>query len=383
MRAHALLSASSAYRWSVCTKSARLEEQYKDSSSWPAREGTIAHALAEFCLLNGTDPDDVTEAEVPEINELIEHCEQEGDDWQEELKAMRRYVRGYIEYVLAIAGERFFEQRVDFSHLVPEGFGTSDAIILDNKTVHVGDLKYGKGKKVFADGPQTKLYALGALNDYGFIFDGVEKVVLHIYQPRLDHVDTHEMTLAKLIEWGEWIKGQAALAYAGDGVFEAGDHCDFCRARKDCRARKEANMRMVDQEFGEPCPSPDRLTLEEIASLLPRLDQVATWCSEVKEFAMEQALAGTPVPGYKLVEGRSVRKWTDELAVAEAMRTEGLSNDQIYSMKLIGMTEAEKLLGKKSPVFELAVKAPGKPTLVPATDKRPELSRETADSDFA
>lgn len=383
MAAHALLSASSAYRWTVCTKAPHLEAAFPDSSSWAATEGTIAHAIGEFCLLNQKHPDEATEHEVPEIAILREHHGEDTKAFEEDLADMRRHVAEYVDYVMAIPGARFIEQRVDFSHLVPGGFGTSDAITLNGRTVTIVDLKYGKGKKVFADGPQTKLYALGALHDYGFIFDGVETIELHIFQPRLDHIDVHEMTVTELTQFGEWIKGRAELAFSNKGDFVAGTHCDFCRARFTCKARAETNLRIATEEFGEPCPSGDTLTIEEIAGLLPRLDQIAKWCGEVQEYALSKALEGVRLPGYKLVEGRSTRKWIDELAVAEAMRAEGLSNEQIYNMKLVGLTEAEKLLGKKSEVFALAVKAPGKPTLVPVSDKRPELAQATVEEDFA
>ena len=379
-RAHALLSASSAYRWTICTAAPRLEDTFPDSSSWAAQEGTIAHALAEYCLTPvQIDADFVDWREVPELAILKAHCEEEGEDFEAALNDMRRHVQGYVDYVMSVPGTRFFEQRVDFSHLVPDGFGTSDAIILDHKTAHIIDLKYGKGKKIFSDGPQTKLYALGALNDYGFIFDGVENVVLHIYQPRLDHIDVHVMTLPELVEYGVWIKGRAELANSANGEFAAGNHCDFCRARKNCRARADFFKAMA-----AGCAEPALLTPAEIAALLPNLDQLAKWAGEVKEHALETALKGTAYPGYKLVEGRSNRRWSDENAVVAAMKADGLADEQIYNMKLIGMTEAEKLLGKKSHVFDLAIKSPGSPTLVPLSDKRRELSTaNSVEDDFA
>lgn len=389
-RKHALLSASSAYRWTVCSRSAHFEEQFPDSSSWAAREGTIAHAVAEFCLRN--DIEDLSEVsitphEVPELQEFFAHHTSVGlavVEIDEELAALFRYVQEYVSYVIAIPGERYIEQRVDFSHLVPEGFGTSDAIILNGNVVDVVDLKYGKGKKVYANGPQAKLYALGALNDLGFIFDNVTQVRIHIHQPRLDWVDVYECSIEELVAYGEWIKVRADLAYRNDGEYVPGDHCDFCRARKVCKARADANLRIAQEEFGEPCPSADRLTLQDIAGLLPRIDAIAKWCKDVGEYAMEQALKGVEVPGYKLVEGRTTRKWSDEVAVANAMREKGLTDEQIYNMKLVGFTEAEKLLGKKSEVFDLAIKSPGKPALVPLADKRPPMAfNTTAAEDFA
>lgn len=382
-RAHALLSASGAYRWTVCTKSARLEDTFPDSSSWAAQEGTIAHALAEYCLLNGVEAADVNGEMCPELLTFVGHHIAEDGDWQSELTSMQRYVQEYVDYVMAIPGERFTEQRVDFSHIIPEGFGTSDAIILNGDTADVVDLKFGKGKKVYADGPQAKLYAIGALKDLGFIFDNVKAIRLHIHQPRLDWVDVHEMTIEELNEYADWIKTRAALAWDGTGEFVAGNHCDFCRARKLCAARAEANLKVAQEEFGAPCPKAEVLTIEQIAGLIDRVGQIAKWCGDIEDYALEQALLGVEVPGYKLVEGRSTRKWSDELLVATAMTAAGLTNDQIYNMKLIGMTEAEKLLGKKSEVFALATKTPGKPALVPNSDKRKPLNSGSAAEDFA
>ena len=383
-RAHALLSASGAYRWTVCTRAPRFEERFKETPSAYAAEGTAAHSLGEYCLSGSMATEDVSDftiagfwaeayAAFDEVPELTDEIKRE----------LRRHVQFYVDYVNALPGTKMVEQRVNFSHLVPEGFGTSDAIALDNVTVHIGDLKYGKGIKVFANGPQLKLYALGALHDYGFIFDGVEKVVLHIVQPRLDHVDQCEISVEELIEFGLWIKERAEIAYRGDGEFVAGDHCGFCKGKKVCKARAEFNLRIAQEEFGEPCPSGDQLTLEDIGRLLPLLDDIAKWCTDIQEHALSEALAGRIAPGHKVVEGRSTRKWTDELAVANAMRAEGLTNEQIYTMKLVGLTEAEKLLGKKSEVFNLATKFPGKPTLVPLSDKRQPLTRTSAVSDFA
>lgn len=383
-RAHALLSASSGYRWTVCTKAPHFEEQFPDSSSWAAHEGTIAHAIAEFALLNGLRADEVIAEQVPLIDDLINHHLANKGDWPAELESMYRYCQEYIDYVMSIPGERFIEQRVDFSHIVPEGFGTSDTVILNGEAVDIVDLKFGKGKKVYADGPQMKMYALGALNDLGFIFGNVKTIRMHIHQPRLDWVDVHEMSIEELEAYAAWLKERADLAYRNEGEYVAGDHCDFCRARKVCKARADANLRVAQEEFGEPCPTAERLTLEDIAGLLPRLKQIAKWCSDVEEYAMEQALKGVDVPGYKLVEGRTIRKWSDEEAVVNAMRAKGLSDEQIYQLKLIGMTEAEKLLGKKSEVFELAIRSPGKPALVPMADKRPPMAfNSTAADDFA
>lgn len=383
MAEHALLSASSGYRWTVCTKAPHFEAQFADSSSWAAQEGTIAHAIGEYCLVNGVNAEDVTAENVPLIKDLIKHHVEEGKDWKSELQSVYSYVQEYVDYVLAIPGERYFEQRVNFSHLVPEGFGTSDVITLNGNVADIIDLKFGKGKKVFADGVQMRLYALGALNDLGFIFDQVSLIRMHIHQPRLDWVDVHEITIEELTAYGQWIKGRAELAYSNKGEFVSGSHCDFCRARRVCKERADANLKMAEEEFGEPCPPAERLTADQIASLLPRLDNLSKWASELKEHALVSALAGEHYDGYKVVEGRSTRKWVDESQVVAFMKAEGLEEEQIYNVKLIGITEVEKLLGKKSGVFALASRSPGAPTLVPASDKRMELGLASVHADFA
>jgi hypothetical protein len=386
MAAHALLSASGAYRWTVCTKAPRFEATFPDSSSIYALEGTIAHAMGEYCLRHEVAASEIVieDEDVPEMHDLVKvfpkHTREEMDA---EIATMARHVQTYVDYVMSLPGSRFIEQRVDFSHIVPEGFGTSDAIVLNDDVADIVDLKYGKGLKVYADGPQAKLYAVGAVKDYDFIFENVKRIRLHIVQPRLDHIDVHEMTIEELREFETWIKGRAEIAYKGEGEYVAGEHCGFCRAKAVCKARADQNMKVAMEDFGEPCPSGAKLTMDQIGELLPKLAQIGKWASDVQAYALEQALAGEQVPGHKVVEGRSLRKWVDENQVAEAMRSEGLTNEQIYNMKIIGMTEAQKLLGAKSAVFELAVKAPGSPTLVPVSDKRPEMAKAAVQRDFA
>jgi hypothetical protein len=385
MAEHALLSASSAYRWLECTRAPRFEAQFADSSSVYALEGTIAHAIGEWSLKTGRPAAEVTAADVPELNELVKvFPDHTPEELQTEISSMADHVQGYVDYVMSLPGTRYIENRVDFSEFVPEGFGTSDAIVLQDQTIDVVDLKYGKGKKVDADSPQGKLYAIGALAKYAFIFEHVEQVRIHIYQPRLDHIDVFEISRAELLAWAvDYVKPRAQLAFAGQGDFNPGNHCDFCRGRAVCKARAEANLAIAMEEFGEPCPSGERLTLEDLGSLLPRLGQIAKWAEEVQEHALAEALAGHEIPGYKVVEGRSTRKWEDEAAVADAMREKGLTDEQIYNIKIIGITDAEKLLGKKSEVLEMATRLPGKPTLAVLSDKRPPMSVSSAARDFA
>lgn len=386
MAAHALLSASSAYRWTKCTRAPRYEQQFADKESLYALEGTIAHAVGEWCLKTGRPAAEVTlQHDIPELEGLKkvfpDHSE---EDLQHELNSMSAYVQKYVDYVMSLPGERFIEIRVDFSRYVPEGFGTSDAIVLQDEAIDVVDLKYGKGKKVFADSEQGKLYAIGALIAYEFIFENVKTVRIHIHQPRLDHIDVFEISRDELLQWAETeLTEKAKLAYAGEGEFQPGNHCDFCRGRAPCEARANANLALAMEEFGSPCPSGNLLTPTQISEILPRLDQIAKWADELQAYALEQALAGEEIPGHKVVEGRSSRVWQDEKVVADAMREAELTNEQIYKMKLIGLTEAEKLLGKKHPVMDMTIRSPGKPTLVPNSDKRVPLSVSSAARDFA
>ena len=269
------------------------------------------------------------------------------------------------------------EQRLDFSKWVPEGFGTGDACIVADNVLHVIDLKYGVGIMVDAtQNPQTMCYALGLLEAFDGIYD-VSTVRMTIFQPRRENISTFEMSKADLLGWAENVLAPTAkLAFNGEGEFKAGDHCQFCNAKATCRKRTEYNLEMARYDFEVP----SELTDDEIAAILPRIDELIAWGGDVKEYALQQAVSGTHYPGFKVVEGRSVTRYTNEEAVAAAVTAAG---EDPYERKLLGLTAMKVLLGKKR--FDdilggLTFKPPGKPTLVPESDKRPAMN--TAKNDF-
>ena len=383
-RAHALLSASGAKRWMSCPPSARLEEQFPDRSSKEAQEGTLAHELSELMLRQtlGIVKANVYKKKLAEYKkhdlyaeDMIDYCQ--------------RYIDLVIEkYNAALAttpdAQIIIEERLNFSKWVPEGFGTGDVLIIANDYIEVIDLKYGKGVKVDAtDNPQMRLYGLGAYDAHGMLYD-FQKVHTTIVQPRLDHIDTEELSTDALLSWGdEYVKPRAELADKGEGDFDPGDHCKFCRAQATCRARADANIEMAKYEFRDG----PLLTIEEIGDILAKAEQLQSWAKSIQDWALDQAENhGAKFLGWKLVEGRSNRKITDEAAAASALELEGYKEDQIFNKKIKGITDLEKMLGKKK--FEeyigsYIVKPQGKPALVPESDKRPELcSADAAAKDF-
>ena len=368
--AHALLSASSSDRWLHCPPSARLCETYDDKGSDYAAEGSDAHALCEFKLRKalGMQAEDPTE-NLTWFNQEMVDC-----------------ADGYVAYVLElveVAKETcadpvvLIEQRVDFSRWVEQGFGTSDAILIADGTMHVIDFKYGLGILVSAEeNPQMKCYGLGALELFDGIYD-INTLCLHIYQPRRQNVSAFQITKADLYKWAdEVLKPTADLAFAGDGNYLCGEWCAFCKAKNECRARAEANLELARYEF----KLPPILTDEDIEEILARVDDLVAWTSDIKEFALQQAISGKEWRGWKLVEGRSNRRYTNEAAVQQAVTKAGFDP---FEHKLLGITAMQKMLGKARFDELLAAfteKPQGKPTLVPESDKRPAMN--TAKSDF-
>mgnify|MGYP000993606489 CR=1 FL=1 len=384
---HAILSASGAHRWMACTPSARLEQQFPDSTSTFAEEGTFAHALAELklsrAIANTTKPS-VFKKRLAEIKKDPLYS-----------PAMEEYVDQYVTQV----GEKFIEakarckdtivmleQRLDFSLWVPEGFGTGDVVIISDEAIEVIDLKYGKGVPISAENnPQTRLYGLGAIDTFDALYD-FSKVRMTIIQPRLDSISTEEMTVEELQSWGNGdLTEKAALAHAGKGKFIAGDHCKFCKLKATCRTRAEANLELARYEFQEA----PLLTIEEIADILARANQLRAWASDIEGYALEQARDhGENFPGWKLVEGRSNRKYTDETIVSKALLDAGFERIKIYKPEeLLGITAMEKEIGKKKfgeLLKDYVVKPAGKPVLVPEADKRPPInSIKAAVDDFS
>ena len=271
---------------------------------------------------------------------------------------------------------------MDFSKWVEHGFGTGDCVIVADNLLHIIDLKYGVGILVSASGEdgtgnsQLKCYALGALDTFGDLYD-IRRIKLSIYQPRRENVDTFELSREDLLAWAEGVLAPiAALAYEGLGEFSAGDHCQFCKVKATCRKRAEYNLDLAKYDFEEG----PLLEADEIAEILPQIDSLVSWAEDIKSYALEQALSGVRYPGFKLVEGRSNRKYIDEVAVATVVSNAGYDP---YEKKLLGITAMQRQLGKKK--FDellsgLIIKPQGKPVLAPESDKRPEFN--TAANDF-
>lgn len=369
---HALLSASSSHRWLNCPPSARLCENYEDKGSEYAQEGTDAHSLCEHKLKSALGMESANPTEG--LSFYSEEMEQCACDYA-------AYVMELVEEAKKICKDPvvLIEQRLDFSRFVQEGFGTGDCVIIADGTLYIVDYKHGKGVEVSAvDNPQMMLYALGALELFDSIYD-IDTVQMAIFQPRRDNVSVCVMAKDDLLSWanGE-LAEKAKLAYDGEGEFACGDWCRFCKAKAACRKRAEYNLEMAKYDFAMPATLEDA----EVAAILVRADELSAWLADVKEFALHQALSGVEYEGWKVVEGRSNRRYTDEAAVAEAVKKAGFNP---YEEKLLGITAMTVALGKKrfADIIEkagLTEKPQGKPALVPESDKRPPMN--TAQEDF-
>lgn len=383
MSAHALLGPSGAKRWMACTPSARFEEEFEDKTSEYAEEGTAAHELAELYLLSELDNLDPVEIEVFQENNKYYNGEMEEAVGLYLDIIHERYAEAQKRDTSAILMP---EQKLDFSEFVPEGFGTGDAIIIGGGVIEVIDLKYGEGVPVDAqDNPQLRLYGLGAWNSYKILYD-IDTVRMTIVQPRLGSVTTDEMSVDDLVKWAtEEVKPKAEMAWRGEGEHVPGDHCRFCKAKPRCKALADHNMEMAKHDF----ILPHKLTDEDIADILSRMDRLADWVKAVKEYALDQAENHNKHwPGWKLVEGRSNRKITDEDQAIKILVEEGISEPLLYKPReVLGITALEKLVGKKkftTLLDEIIEKPPGKPTLVPESDKRPALNTAaSAAADFS
>lgn len=368
-RAHALLSASSSHRWLECPASAVAAEAYPQQETEFTREGTLAHEVAE-CIASGVSPDSLR-------HDLDSLGGADGVD-----KEMIDCAEGYRDYIQeqtkSDTAHVLLERKVDFSPWVPEGFGTCDCIILQDDTMTVIDYKYGVGVPVSAvDNPQLKLYALGALNDYGFAFD-VTKVELHIYQPRINNVSTDKMTVEELLTWAEQtVKPTAKKAAQGKGGYKAGTHCRFCPHAGKCRALSKHCTEFVethDLRVGVP-----KLAPFEVAEVLAMEPVIALWLKKVKEQALTTMLEGGEVPGYKVVEGKEGnRKWTDEAQVAKTLESIGYDTEDITETKLLSPAKMDKAIGKEKVaelLSEFIDRSPGAPIIALETDKRPAYDR--------
>lgn len=370
MSRHALLSASSSHRWLNCPPSAWLCESYEDKGSDYAAEGTDAHSLCEFKLkiALGMEAQDPTE-------NLIYYSE-EMEDCANDYAA---YVLELVEVAKKSSSDPviLIEQRLDYSRFVESGFGTGDCVIVADGTLTIVDYKHGRGILVEAENnPQMMLYALGALEIFDGIYD-IETVCMTIYQPRRSSVSTFTLSKDDLYQWAEdTLTPAAELAYAGNGDYQCGEWCQFCKVKHDCRERAEYNLELAKFDFRLP----PLLTDEDVEEILGRIDGLVSWANDIKEYALQAAVSGKEWNGWKLVEGRSNRRYTDEAVVAEAVTVAGFDP---YERKVLGVTAMTSLLGKKR--FEEVLgsyieKPQGKPTLVPESDKRPVIN--TAKQDF-
>lgn len=370
MAKHAYLSASASHRWLSCPPSAKLCAEIRDEASPYAQQGTDAHELCEYKVLHALGED------VKDPTANLDFFDTEMDDCTDEycFYVMEQFAKAKQ---LCEDPKVLVEQRLDFSKWVPDGFGTGDCLIVADKVLQIIDFKYGLGILVEAENnPQMMCYALGALDVYDGIYD-IETVEMTIFQPRRDNISTFSMKKEDLLNWAETVLAPTAqLAYNGEGDFHAGDHCQFCKVKATCRKRAEYNMELAAYDFELPA----KLEESEIAAILPKIDSLVSWANDVKDYALQQALSGVSYNGFKIVEGKSNRKYTDEAAVASVVSGNGYDP---YEKKLLGITAMTSLLGKKK--FEellggLVAKPPGKPALVPESDKRPALN--TAKNDF-
>ena len=370
---HAVLSASSSHRWLNCNPSARLESEFEDRETEAAAEGTAAHALAEHKLRKALKMRSRKPVSKFDSDEMDIHTD------------------GYVEFVLESLAEAkqlcadpkvLIEQRLDFSCYVPDGFGTGDCLIVADKLLHIIDFKYGQGVLVDAEkNPQMMLYALGALRIFDCLYN-ITEVSMSIYQPRRENVSTWTISVKELDEWAEkTLKPRAELAFKGEGEYCPGSWCQFCKATVKCRARAEAKLQLAKYEFAQP----PLLSDAEIGDILGKLDDLTKWANEIIAYAQDAAVNhGKQWPGYKLVESRTNRKYTNEDAVIDAAHAAGYTD--IFKKSIISITEMEKLMGKKTfaeILGGLVVKPQGKPTLVPASDRRLAITATGAEQDFS
>ena len=372
MSDHAVLSASGAHRWLNCLPSARLELEFVNNESSAAAEGTAAHALCEHKLKKALRMRSKRPVSVYNSDEMEEHSDAYVEFVMEQLELAKQSCTDPLILI---------EQRLDFSCYVPQGFGTGDCIIIADKKLHIIDFKYGMGVLVDAvDNPQMKLYALGALEIYDSLYD-IEEVSMTIFQPRRENVSTWTIRVEDLKAWAEKeLKPRAKKAYDGEGEYLPGEWCTFCRAAVKCRARAEEKLKLAQSEF----KLPPLLTDSEIEEVLSKLSDLTKWANEIIAYATDAAVNhGKEWHGFKVVEGRSVRKFKDEDAVAEVAKANGYKD--IFRQSLITLTEMERLMGKskfEKILGDLIYKPPGKPTLVPLSDKRPAMNVSNAKNEF-
>lgn len=371
MSKHAFLSPSGSHRWLNCTPSAMLESEFPDGSSSAAEEGTAAHAFCEHKLKKA----------------LRRRSKRPVSDYDSD--EMQEYTDSYVDYVLEqleVAKQTckdpmvLIEQKVDFSEYVPDGYGTADCIIVSDDTLQIIDFKYGHILVTVEENPQLMCYSIGALNLFDSLYD-IKEVTMHIFQPRRENVQSWTIPVDELKAWAEnELKPKAQMALNGEGEYHPGEWCQFCKAAVRCRARAEEKLRLAQQEFKMP-PLHTDSEIEEVLTILPDLTK---WADGILAYATDAAVNhGKEWSGFKVVEGRSVRKYKDEELVAQAAKDHGYTD--IYRQSLITMTEMQKLMGKKQfdqILGDLIMKPQGKPTLVPVTDKRTAMNVTNANNEF-
>lgn len=382
-RAHAVLSASGSHRWLKCTASALLEQQFPDTTSEAAREGTLAHELAEAKLRRYFFEEEYSKRKlIATVNKL-----KKDELWSEE---MQGYTDTYLDLVkrnaLSYDSRPYMaiETRLDLSDYIPRGFGTADCIICHDNELVVIDFKYGKGVAVSAEhNTQMMLYALGAHRRYKMFYD-IKTVTMEIVQPRIsDEPSTWSCSIEELLTFGEVVKAKAEEALSGKGVFAPEEEtCRFCRARATCRARADKNVELAFMTEVKP----ETLANDEVGAYIKKGLDVAKWLKDLQEYALSECLAGRLVTGWKAVEGRSSRDWTDMDKAFEAVTASGVKEEMLWERKPLTLAQVEKLMGKKEfaqVAGEYVVRSPGKPTLVPESDKREAItSRTTAKEAF-
>lgn len=384
MSAHAIISPSGAHRWLECTPSARLEQEFEDKTSEAADEGTLFHAIGELLILR----------------KLGRVTKKHFDDQIAKAMANKHYDAPMMDYaedysVFVIEkynevrkttpdAEIFVEYRFDLTKWIPEGFGTGDVSIVGNGMMIFIDAKYGKGVYVeVTENKQLMTYSLGALEAFGWLYD-IKSVQMWIYQPRIDNIDSFEMTADGLRQWGDTkLRPMAEKAFRGEGEYKPGDHCKFCRAKGECKALAGFNLELAKYEFKHA----DLMEDEQIADIITRYKMFTDWIKAVYDQALKKAIDGYKYPGYKVVYGRSIRRYSDPNAALELLKEKNFDLDDIAPRKLLNLTKMQKELGKDdfdTYLSPLLIKPKGKPTLAAENDKRETYDKSVAAAeDFA
>ena len=379
-RAHAEITASGSHRWIACPPSVQLEKQFPDTTSEAAREGTLAHEICEIKARvkffqksdTGYMAKNVATRELNKLRKdplFDDEMEGHADDYVQELD------------LLALGFDTrpniYLETRLDLSDWIPDGFGTADCIMVTDDRLLIADFKYGKGVRVEAENnTQMQLYALGAWKKFSLIYD-IRRITMVIIQPRLSvNPSVWDTSTEELLGFGQYAKQRAQMAAAGEGEFNPGEEqCRFCRARQQCRARADYNIRMAFS--GVVGQLPPLISNAEVGEYLEKGEDVARWLKDLQDYALSACLAGDEIPGYKAVEDRGSRDWTDQDAAFKALQASGVPETMMYERKALTLAALEKVVGKKAfadAVGEYVEKKPGKPALVKASDKRPAIT---------